>query len=305
MSHHLARVLGLTSQIQQHLETLVSRAQTISTLAVLRILNMTHSMCSALIDDLKTFDTTLVPLIAGPTADVQVSGPVMAMLEHAVEEIFVPWLEGTRYLESESKNLVELYAGLLSRFTRYHVSRVDMSGTHELNMQETVLKAKPNSLLDKVVLQLSNSSSAATSSSTAQAAAAAISKYANVFTSASGRASPSAGNPAKGVLSPTLQTRSALPAHMAIGNGTSSPTPRSGAITPVGGRTGLQRSDSVKGELVNKELEEKVWATDGVLTVEMAERMLKWHAEAVGRVVELTPPTEVSVISYSRSYFTG
>jgi len=39
-----------------------------------------------------------------------------------MDEIFVPWIEGTRYLESESKNLVELYAGLLSRFTRYHVS---------------------------------------------------------------------------------------------------------------------------------------------------------------------------------------
>ncbi len=43
------------------------------------------------------------------------------MLDHAMEEMFVPWLEGTRYLESESKNLVELYAGLLSRFSRYHV----------------------------------------------------------------------------------------------------------------------------------------------------------------------------------------
>lgn len=43
------------------------------------------------------------------------------MLDHAMEEMFVPWLEGSRYLESESKNLVELFAGLLSRFTRYHV----------------------------------------------------------------------------------------------------------------------------------------------------------------------------------------
>jgi hypothetical protein len=38
-----------------------------------------------------------------------------------MEEMFVPWLEGSRYLENENKNLVELYAGLLSRFTRYHV----------------------------------------------------------------------------------------------------------------------------------------------------------------------------------------
>jgi hypothetical protein len=55
----------------------------------------------------------------------------------------------------------------------------------------------------------------------------------------------------------------------------------------------MQRSDSVKGSLVNKGLEEQVWATDGVLTVDMAERMLKWHAEAVGRVVELSAAGDV------------
>jgi len=49
----------------------------------------------------------------------------------------------------------------------------------------------------------------------------------------------------------------------------------------------------MRGELVNKGLEEKVWATDGILTVEMAERMLKWHAEAIGRVVELSASSDV------------
>ena len=58
-------------------------------------------------------------------------------------------------------------------------------------------------------------------------------------------------------------------------------------MTPVN-RTGLQGADSVKGELVNKGLEDKVWAADGGVTLEMAERMLKWHAEAVGRVMELS-----------------
>jgi len=158
-----------------------------------------------------------------------------------------------------------------------------------------VLKAKPNSLLDKVVHQLSSSSSAATSSSTAQAAAAAISKYANVFTSAAinkNNASPALAS--KEVLSPTLATRPALPPHLAGLNGAATPIPRSGAMTPVGGRaSGMQRSDSVKGSLVNKGLEEQVWATDGVLTVDMAERMLKWHAEAVGRVVELSTAGDV------------
>jgi len=103
----------------QHLESLVQRATSISTLAVLRILNLTHSLCSSLIDDLKVYD---VALSSGESSkSTPGTGPLGAMLDHAMEEMFVPWLEGSRYLESENKNLVELYAGLLSRFTRYHV----------------------------------------------------------------------------------------------------------------------------------------------------------------------------------------
>lgn len=74
-----------------------------------------------MIDDLKAYDVTLstASTAKGTTGG---TGPLGAMLDHAMEEMFVPWLEGNRYLESENKNLVELYAGLLSRFTRYHVS---------------------------------------------------------------------------------------------------------------------------------------------------------------------------------------
>ena len=78
-------------------------------------------MCSALLDDMKVYDNILPVLAAGQSRVGPGSGSLASMLEHAMEEIFVPWLEGHRYLESESKNLVELYGGLLSRFTRYHV----------------------------------------------------------------------------------------------------------------------------------------------------------------------------------------
>lgn len=46
---------------------------------------------------------------------------VSAMLDGAMEELFVPYMEGTRYLEKESKSLTELYAGKLLRFTNWHV----------------------------------------------------------------------------------------------------------------------------------------------------------------------------------------
>ena len=83
-------------------------------------------MSSALLEDLKTYDGILNAPTAGPIrGGVTGTGPLTTMLDQAMEEMFVPWLEGTRYLEIESKNLVELYAGLLSRFTRYHVSLVE------------------------------------------------------------------------------------------------------------------------------------------------------------------------------------
>lgn len=36
---------------------------------------------------------------------------------------------------------------------------------------------------------------------------------------------------------------------------------------------------------------------DGLLRLEVAERMLKWHAEAIGRMVELSVPADVCVAS--------
>jgi hypothetical protein len=54
--------------------------------------------------------------------------------------------------------------------------------------------------------------------------------------------------------------------------------------------------EGVRGDLVDKGLEDKVWEADGMLLLATAERMLKWHAEAVGRVVELSPSSEVYVL---------
>ena len=66
-------------------------------------------------------------------------------------------------------------------------------------------------------------------------------------------------------------------------------------MTPV--NRGTPRMEGVRGDLVDKGLEDKVWETDGMLLLATAERMLKWHAEAVGRVVELSPSSEVYVIT--------
>ena len=70
---------------------------------------------------------------------------------------------------------------------------------------------------------------------------------------------------------------------------------KSGAMTPVS-RPGHVRQETLKD--LGK-IEDKVFASDGVLTLEMAERMLKWHAESIGRVVELSASGDVSVSAMS------
>lgn len=45
-----------------------------------------------------------------------------------------------------------------------------------------------------------------------------------------------------------------------------------------------------------KAVEEPTREEDGILSVDTAEKMLKWHAEAVGRCVELSAQNDVSVM---------
>ncbi|CED82914.1 Exocyst subunit-Sec10p [Phaffia rhodozyma] len=222
--------------IQQILERLLDKAGKISTLATLRILYISHTMTSTLIDDLKAYefpsasssgsrssasdpsagDSTVGGKAKGADGD-GASTAVAVMLENCLEEMFAPFIEGVRYLERESKSLAELYAGFLANFTKYH---------------ETVHKAKPNKLFDRVVNQLA-SASASSSSQTTQAAASAILKYSGV-------------------------------------------------------------SEKTPGGSVEAELEAGgIKVEDGALKMDVAETMLKWHAEAVGRCVELSSSGEV------------
>jgi exocyst complex component 5 len=46
-------------------------------------------------------------------------------------------------------------------------------------------------------------------------------------------------------------------------------------------------------KLQEKPGDEMVREEDGQLNLDMAEKMLKWHAEAIGRCVELSPPNDV------------
>jgi hypothetical protein len=108
-----------------------------SDLAFLRVLQLIHSQTSVLIEDLKNYDVPSStprspvqniglsrPLTGPPAAAPGGAGStaISSILETAMEELFVPYTEGQRYLERESKDLTELYSGYLSAFTRFHVN---------------------------------------------------------------------------------------------------------------------------------------------------------------------------------------
>jgi hypothetical protein len=118
------------------MEQLLTRAGNMSDLAFLRVLQLIHTETSVLVEELKGYDvpstTPRSPVqnigfsrlsMGAPSAASGGAGStaISSILETAMEELFVPYTEGQRYLERETKNLTELYSGHLSTFTRYHV----------------------------------------------------------------------------------------------------------------------------------------------------------------------------------------
>ncbi|GJE84255.1 exocyst complex component Sec10 [Phanerochaete sordida] len=233
MQVFLQRVFA--QSIQQQLELLVNKAASFSDLAFLRILQMVHQQTAHLVEDLKNyelpaviprspvdkgdFSSQLNSAASGSVATTATAVTVSTMLETAMEELFVPYTEGQRYLERESKSLSELFASFLTNFTRYH---------------ERTHKGGKTSLFDRMVNQLGTAAAttgtSGTSTTSAQAAA---------------------------------------------------------AILRYGGLSAAMEKNKEKA------MEEPVTEEDGQLHVVVAETILKWHAEAVGRCVELSAATDV------------
>ncbi|KAF5359040.1 hypothetical protein D9758_004777 [Tetrapyrgos nigripes] len=223
MQVFLQRVFA--QSIQQHMEQLLHRGSSLSDLVYLRILQLVHVQASNLVEDLKAyelpatrtvFDTDFRKSFGGSSVVTSAtSATVTTMLETTMEELFVPYTEGQRYLERESRSLGTLYTSLLINFTRYHAK---------------VQKEGKGSVFDRVVNQLS---AAAATTSTG------------------------------GVSSTSAQAASAI---LRFG--------------------GISSTNTVEEDQVKEE--------DGQLSVEVAEKMLRWHAEAIGRCVELSPQNDVA-----------
>ncbi|KAI0677024.1 exocyst complex protein [Trametes maxima] len=233
MQVFLQRVFA--QSIQHHLEQLVAKTTTMPDLAFLRILQLVHQQVSVLVEDLKAyelpavvprspvdaneFDRAVKGMPASAASNTATAATISTMLETAMEELFVPYTEGQRYLEKESRSLGELYTGYLAKFSRYH--------------ERTGVKGK-SSMFGRMVDQLSaaaaTTSTSGTSTTSAQAAAALM---------------------------------------------------RFGGLS-----SSTDRAPEKTGE-------DPILEEDGLLSVEVAETMLKWHAEAIGRCVELSPSSDV------------
>ena len=101
--------------IQQRLEMVLEKAESVSTLAFLRSLQASRSYISSLIDDLKAHGLTEHPEPA--------SSQITAVLDQQLDELFVPYFAGSSYIEREKRSLEELYSSLLFKFTTYHSRR--------------------------------------------------------------------------------------------------------------------------------------------------------------------------------------
>lgn len=101
--------------IQQRLEMVLDKATTVSTLAFLRSLHASRSYISALVEDLKAHGLTEQP--------EPVSAQISQTLDQQMEELFVPYLVGSSYIDKEKRSLEELYNSLLFKFTIYHSRR--------------------------------------------------------------------------------------------------------------------------------------------------------------------------------------
>ncbi|GAA5978973.1 hypothetical protein JCM10908_002753 [Rhodotorula pacifica] len=263
--------------VQGYIETLIQTASSSSTLAYLRILRLARAQTSALINDLRSHEffrassssssSSLVSPLGSPSVGMsggtdsdggQTSGAgagsagvvaVTQMLDHSMDELFVPYMEGSRYMDKEGKNLTELYAATLIRFTNWH---------------RAVNKAKSsNTIFDRMVNQLSNAAHQAAHS---------------------GSGSGSTGSPQLGSGGSGGDTHDAS---------------RLDRLMKFSGLSSLKEKAGSPASNAVVDPSQMFEEGDGELDVSTAEKMLEWHAEAVGRMVELSPASDVPRNAYT------
>ncbi|KAI8388105.1 exocyst complex component Sec10-like protein [Radiomyces spectabilis] len=133
--------------IQNHIELLLSRAERYSHLAYLRTLASTHAETKRLVENLKFYYDKEMKL----TNTKEIKGLVITaspdeVLDRCMEDLFVPYTEGDRYLNREKISLNELFGSIVAEFLSYMQQRKKTS-------------MKNQSVLTRTLNQISASSS--------------------------------------------------------------------------------------------------------------------------------------------------
>ncbi|PYH63187.1 exocyst subunit SEC10 [Aspergillus vadensis CBS 113365] len=115
--------------IQQRLEMVLEKANSVSSLAFLRSLQSSRSYISALVDDLKSHGLTEHP--------DPISSQTALVLDQQLEDLFVPYFVGSSYIEREKRTLEELYTSLLFKFTTFHARRKKAATTFMASLSKS------------------------------------------------------------------------------------------------------------------------------------------------------------------------
>lgn len=101
--------------IQQRLELVLEKANSVSSIAFLRSLQAARTYIGGMVEDLKSHGLTEHPDSISPQAS--------ACLDQQLEDLFVPYFASSAYADREKRSLEELYSSLLFKFTLYHSKR--------------------------------------------------------------------------------------------------------------------------------------------------------------------------------------
>ncbi|KAG0959409.1 hypothetical protein G6F31_011683 [Rhizopus arrhizus] len=103
--------------IQNHIELLLSRSEKCSDLAYLRTLASTHAETKRLIENLKFYcDKELLLKDAADINGLVTTASPDETLDRCMDDLFVPYIEGDRYLKKEEESLRKLFGNIVSQF---------------------------------------------------------------------------------------------------------------------------------------------------------------------------------------------
>ncbi|KAI8089981.1 exocyst complex component Sec10-like protein [Halteromyces radiatus] len=106
--------------IQDQVETLLSRAQNISNLAYLRTLASIHAATKQLVDSLKVYcEKARVQSTTNDDTGLVSVASSEETLDRCMDDLFVPYTEGNRYLYKEKACLNELFGGMITEFLNF------------------------------------------------------------------------------------------------------------------------------------------------------------------------------------------